>query len=270
MNIITSALCFFLLTAKLMAHDSVHDPIVLKAYLDEFPYGNYQVYCVEQQGCFYVEPFLHDTIKNVLRQGNIWEPHLIPLINRYAKEGSTVLDLGAHIGTFTISMARQVGKNGIVHAFEPQKKIFRELYHNCLLNGVENNVCCHRIAIGDKEGYVQMDKETYPGSEGSTGIGQGGDEAKMQTIDSFHFQNVSFIKIDVERSEEQVLDGMVQTILENRPVIVIELQGGYIWETAPIEIKEKIRNSMDKLTVLGYSIERIHWHDYLALPMNLN
>ncbi|MGD0665897.1 MAG: FkbM family methyltransferase, partial [Rhabdochlamydiaceae bacterium] len=133
------------------------------------------------------------------------------------------------------------------------------------LNGVKN-VICQRIAIGDEQQVIEMDKETYPGSEGSTGIGHGGDIAEMRTIDSFHLTNVSFIKIDVERSEEQVLDGMVNTILQNKPVIAIELQGGYQWETAPPHIKQKMINSINKLESLGYIVRRIYLHDYLAVP----
>ncbi|MEK7339948.1 MAG: FkbM family methyltransferase, partial [Verrucomicrobiota bacterium] len=78
--------------------------------------------------------------------------------------------------------------------------------------------------------------------------------------------NVSFIKIDVERSEEEVLDGMASTIRNNRPVIIIELQGGYLWETAPQNIRQKMQNSIDKLQALGYVVTRLYLHDYLALP----
>ncbi len=82
------------------------------------------------------------------------------------------------------------------------------------------------MAVGDKPQIIEMDVETYPGSEGSTNIGHGGDVAEMRTLDSFNFTNVSFMKIDVERSEKQVIDGIVQTILRNKPVIIIEPQGG--------------------------------------------
>ncbi len=128
------------------------------------------------------------------------------------------------------------------------------------------NVVCHRIAIGDRQQVIEMDKETYPGSEGSTGIGRGGDVAEMRTIDSFNLKNVSFIKIDVERSEEEVLDGMVLTIRTNKPAIIIELQGGYLWETAPPHIRQKMQNSISKLQALGYIVTRLYLHDYLALP----
>lgn len=238
----------------------------LEQYVASFPTQDYIICDVPFQGKFYAEPYRNDSIKNILRSGQLWEPHILIGIYKYAKPGTVVLDIGSHIGTFTIAMSKIVGDNGVVYAFEPQRKIYRELRKNCELNDVKN-VICHRIAIGDRQQIVEMDKETVPGSEGSTNIGHGGDIAEMRTIDSFNLTNVSFVKIDVERSEEQVLDGMVNTILQNKPILIIELQGGYLWETAPADIRQKMINSIEKLERLGYSVTRIYKHDYLALPM---
>jgi FkbM family methyltransferase len=256
--------CFFLATSSINAN-CVDDPQELEQYITSFPKEEYIICDIPNQGKFYVEPYRNDIIKNVLRARQVWEPHVLAKIYKYAKAGTVVLDIGAHIGTFTIAMAKAAGDSGTVYAFEPQRKIFRELKNNCELNGV-SNVVCHRLAIGDRQQVIAMDKETYPGSEGSTGIGHGGDVVEMRTIDSFDFKNVSFIKIDVERTEEQVLDGMVDTIRNNKPVIVIELQGGYLWETAPPCIRQKMLNSIHKLESLGYVVTRILVHDYLALP----
>ncbi len=245
--------------------NSVDDPQELEDYVSSFPLQNYSICDVPLQGKFYVEPNRNDSIKNLLRIGQAWEPYILDYINRFVVPGTVALDIGAHIGTFTIAMSKKVGVSGTVYAFEPQRKIYRELRKNCELNGI-TNVISYRMAIGDKQQIIEMDVESVPGSEGSTNIGQGGDVAEMRTIDSFNLSNVSFVKIDVERSEEQVLDGMVNTILRNKPIIVIELQGGYLWETAPPHIRTKMINSMQKLERLGYTITRIINHDYLATP----
>lgn len=255
---------FWLSICSLQAN-CIDDPAELEEFVAAFPVQDYIICNVPLQGKFYVEPYRSDTIKNVLRSGQPWEPYILDEINKYAKPDTVVLDIGAHIGTFTMPLSNIVGKNGTVHAFEPQRKIYRELRKNCELNGV-NNVVCYRLAIGDQQQIVEMDIETYPGSEGSTGIGHGGDKVEMRTIDSFNFTNISFVKIDVERSEEQVLDGMINTIIQNKPVIIIELQGGYLWESAPPHIRQKMINSITKLKRLGYKISRIRNHDYLALP----
>lgn len=257
--------CFLLAISSIDAN-CIDDPQELAQYINAFPKEAYIICDIPHQGKFYVEPNRDDFIKNVLRSGQMWEPYMLEKIQLYVKPGTVALDIGAHIGTFTIAMSKAVGNNGTVYAFEPQRKIFRELNKNCELNGVMN-VTCHRIAIGDRQQIIEMDKETVPGSEGSTEIGQGGDRAEMRTLDSFDLTNVSFIKIDVERSEEQVLDGMINTLKNNKPVMVIELQGGYLWETAPPHIRQKMVNCMTKLQALGYRVTRICNHDYLAMPV---
>lgn len=263
---VRNLLFLFVLANIFLSANCVDDPLELEQYIASFPARDYIVCDVPHQGKFYAEPYRSDTIKNVLRRGEQWEPHILHAIEEYVKPGTVVLDIGSHIGTFTIAMAQIVGEDGVVFAFEPQRKIYRELVKNCELNNV-HNVICHRMAIGDQPQIIEMDIETYTGSEGSTGIGQGGDVAEMRTLDSFGLTNVSFVKIDVERTEEQVLDGMVATLLENKPVIVIELQGGFLWETAPPEIRQKMVNSVEKLQALGYVVTRICQHDYLAIPL---
>ncbi len=239
----------------------------LEEYVSFFPEEEYIICDVPVQGKFYIEPFKRDVIKNVLRFGLPWQPCILDVIYQFAQPGTTVLDIGAHIGTFTLTLSKIVGENGCVYAFEPQKKIYRELRKNCELNGVKNALC-YRLAIGDRQQMIEMDKETLPHNEGGTSIGRGGDAVEMRTIDSFQLTHVSFIKIDVEGSEQQVLDGMIDTIQKNKPVIVLELQGGHLLETASQEIQYKIVHAMETLEAWGYVVVRIWTHDYLALPVD--
>jgi FkbM family methyltransferase len=238
----------------------------MNEYLAAFPYEEYRIYTVPMQGAFYIEPFKDDEIKNVLRLGRQWQPPILQLLHENAKVGTTVLDIGAHIGTFTIPLSRIVGENGCVIAFEPQKKIYRELVKNCELNGV-TNAQLYRLAVGDRACHVEMDRETLQNNEGSTQIGSGGDPVEMRTIDSFELNNVSLVKIDVEGYEQQVLEGMEQTVLRYKPAIVIEVQHLYVWETAPQHIRQKIIHTMETLEKWGYLGFSVWRHDYLALPI---
>ena len=93
-----------------------------------------------------------------------------------------------------------------------------------------------------------------PGNEGGTGVGSGGDQAELRSLDSFGFERVSLLKIDVERFESEVLDGAVDTIRRNRPAILIEIMGGEDYETASAEILERIHVTWRKLETLGYTV----------------
>jgi FkbM family methyltransferase len=246
--------------------NGIDDPAELEEYVAAFPYEEYVVCSVPRQGSFYVEPKLNDYVKNRIRKGLTWEGHILNVIKKYAKPGTTVVNIGSHIGTFVVPLSWAVGQNGTVYAFEPQRKIYRELLKNLELNHI-SNVKPYRMAIGDREQIIQMDKKTIPGSEASTKIGKGGDFAEMRTLDSFQIENISFMLIDVEETEDQVIDGMAETVLRNMPVICIEIQGNYAPPNIPPHIRAKIKHTKKKLEALGYRVSLLHHHDYIAMPI---
>lgn len=236
----------------------------MEAYLAALPEGVYQVHEVPTLGKFYLDD-LRDVIKDTLRKGRTWEGDLVRLFAEHVKPGSTVIDAGAHIGVHTISLAKLVGPEGRVYAFEPQKKVYRELVYNLRLNAVANAVPL-RYALGRSAGVIEM-SPALEGNEGGTKVGSGGDKTELRSIDGFAFADVSFIKIDVEGFEDEVLEGARLTIARHRPVIQIEIQGGYFFiENAPPEIQAKVAATRALLTAMGYSVRRIRGYDYLAVP----
>jgi FkbM family methyltransferase len=236
----------------------------METYLASLPEGVYRVHDVPTLGKFYLDD-IKDVIKDRLRKGSTWEGDLVRLFSEHVKPGSTVIDAGAHIGVHTLPLAALAGPQGRVYAFEPQKKIYRELVHNLRLNGVGNAVPL-RFALGRGVGVIEMES-TVSGNEGHTAVGRGGDRAELRSIDSFAFKNVSFIKIDVEGFEDEVLEGARLTIARHRPVIMVEIQGGYFFiEQAPPEIQAKVAATRALLTGMGYNVRRIRGYDYLATP----
>jgi FkbM family methyltransferase len=240
----------------------------MDAYIDTFPVAEYKVYEIKNFGKMFVDN-IDDAIKNELRKGAIWEEGNVQLINKYARPGSTFIDVGAHIGTITIPAARKVGQRGRVVSFEPQPKIFRELNHNLMLNGIKN-VSTYRFAISDKVGQVNL----FPlvsGNEGGTPIDPNTNSknqlADAVTLDSFDFKDVSFIKIDVEGWEEKVLRSSRKTIMKNRPVLLVEIMGGFDYDKAPRKIRRKIDATKSLIASMGYEVSRVGVNDYLGLPV---
>lgn len=226
-----------------------------------FPFQNYSIVKVRSLGSFYIDP-IDDCIKNVLRRSAPWEAEVASVLKQYSKKGSTVLDIGSHIGTHTVTLSRAVGSNGTVIAFEPQRKIFSELVQNMLLNDYAN-VVAYRAAVGEREDTVEMNT-SYPNNEGATQIGSGGDQTPMTTIDSFHLTNVSLMKIDVENYEDMVLDGAYETIMANRPVLVIEIMGHKA--SAGPNRMDRIQKTKQKIKNLGYKIQHLVCDEYIAIP----
>lgn len=97
-----------------------------------------------------------------------------------------------------------------VYCFDPRR---REAFgYNVDLKRATHFNC----ALGDAAGTITM----YGGTHTPRGVKA--TSVPCLTLDSFEFQNVSYIKVDVEGFEEKVLRGGQKTINRDRPVIVIE------------------------------------------------
>ena len=242
----------------------LHDAAELEAYLADFPADQYQVHEAPGVGRFYIDD-PDERIKKVIVEGRRWEEHIIEVLEKYVRPGSVAIDVGAHIGTHTLTLSRLVGPSGRVYAFEPVMKTYRELRRNLALNGV-TNVVPLRYAVGSGPASVIEMNPIHPGEEGGTSVGHGGDRVELRTLDSFGFEQVSLIKIDVEGFELPVLDGAEDTIRRNRPVLIVEIMGGYDYETAPPDARMQIDVTRWRIAGLGYTVQRVKKQDYLALP----
>ena len=242
----------------------LHDTDETRDYLNRFPWELHKRYEVPGAGHYFIDD-IDDAIKRHVVAGEQWEPYVVELSEQYVEPDSVVVEVGAHIGTHTVPMAGLVGPWGRVYAFEPQRKIHRELHHNLALNGVINAVPL-RFAIGAGETRIIEMNPPRSGNEGGTGIGTGGDAAELRTLDSFGFERVSLLKIDVEGYEDEVLEGAADTIRRNRPTIIIEIMGGKVYKTASPRVRARIEGTWKRLEALGYTVKPVRTHDYLALP----
>lgn len=191
------------------------------------------------------------------------------VIYRHVKEDSIAIDVGAHIGIHTITMSSRVGEKGKVIAFEPQKKIHRELIMNCKLNNCLNVIPLY-TAVGEYNGIAYLGREEED-NEGGRHISSKypTEIVPMVTLDQFHLDNISFIKIDVESYEKEVLEGAIETILQNKPAILLEIGGGREREKEegidPKEYHLAVINILEN--VLNYTVNRIEGRNFLALPL---
>ncbi len=239
-------------------------------YIKEFPFTNYEVFSV--QSLTGIDSFciddIPDFIKTELRSGKTWESHLEPYFIKYCKPGSTALDIGAHIGTHSLTMSRCVGPKGKVIAFEPQPKAMRELVVNMAINQADN---IDYFWGGASRIHEQMTLNIpNPQNEGGVSLGSGtGRSIEVIPLDLMNLSNVSLIKIDVEGMEESVLLGAKETIEKNKPAMIIEICGGNVPEKSNPEIRAEILRRIKLVESFGYKVMRLcDSSDYLALPEN--
>jgi len=156
-----------------------------------------------------------------------WCEFEINLMRIFIKPGDTVIDAGANIGTHTVAFANLVGPQGLVHAFEPQRRNFLMMAGNVALNG-HDNVICHQKAVGEKNGEINLPPMPPPDTNfnfSAVSLADGaeiGENIPLVTLDSLNLQTCRVIKIDTEGMEPQVLRGAQSLIARCRPYLYVE------------------------------------------------
>ncbi len=141
-----------------------------------------------------------------------YEPDVWRLIMAQVRPGDVVADVGASLGLYTVSMAKRVGPQGRVYAFEPDPQSFHWLRQNVELNQVTAWVSTYPDAVGDHEGsaafaggHITESHITLNASHAS--------QVKLVTLNKLLAdQHLDLLKIDVEGFEEFVLRGAGQLL----------------------------------------------------------
>jgi FkbM family methyltransferase len=150
----------------------------------------------------------------------------LKLFDKYINNGDIVIDVGANIGTHTLWLANKVGAEGFVYAFEPQRLLFQTLCANLALNSIQN-VDCRQLGVGYTQRLIKVPlldplKINNFGGLNIEGHSEG-EKVAICKIDDIGLTSCSFIKIDVEGMEPEVLQGAMNTIVQCRPVVYLEL-----------------------------------------------
>lgn len=239
---------------------------VLEQYLSEMPWHLYRQYHVKNLGSFWIDD-ANDCIKQWIKQGRLWEPYIGLFLKKYIKSGDSVIDIGAHIGTLTFLMADLVGEAGKVYAFEGANQLFRELVENVRLNAKRNIIpYFYWIENRNASKWISGSDNYWSTAEYSPVVDGQPFRVEVRTLDSFQFEDISLIKIDVECAEDAVLDGAHETLLRCQPILVLEIMGGHGNSNDP-NVQARIRHTISKLEQLGYKVKKIWTDDYLAVPI---
>ena len=154
----------------------------------------------------------------------LFESGLIEWTKQLCNKNKTMLDIGAHSGTYALSCAEFCDK---VYAFEPQKMTYYSLCGGVALSNI-NNIECVNFGLGSNEqvGTKQLNIVSNDGG-GSSLINNTNvirtENIEVRTLDSFNIKNIGFIKMDVEDNELNVLKGAIETLKQsNYPSILFE------------------------------------------------
>ncbi|MBI3568297.1 MAG: FkbM family methyltransferase [Gemmatimonadetes bacterium] len=200
---------------------------------------------------------------DLLSQGRFYEAETTVLLGSVLKPGDVFVDVGAHVGYFTIIAAALVGPSGHVVSFEPSPEIYAALVNHVRVNGVRHVWPMH-WAVGADEGVAELHLNAdNDGGHALWDVGTHVLNARSRerprtypvfvaTLDrvlaGIAPGRVKAIKIDVEGNELAVLRG-ARCVLETHrvPFVVAEINRHALASLGTSE--EALR---DHMTDLGY------------------
>ena len=147
-----------------------------------------------------------------LRLKPVYEPKETAILRRELKCGQTFIDIGAHVGYYTLLASRLVGEPGIVHAFEPDSENFAILEKNIKAAGCVN-VFPMNAAVSTRTGMANL--YVNPKNSGDNRLFYPeADWRKVQVeticLDDFfsaYSGRIDFVKCDAQGHEPSILRG---------------------------------------------------------------
>ena len=202
--------------------------------------------------------YLDDGDALFLSINGIHEKIITNLIKKEIHRGDIVVDIGAHIGYYTLQFANLVGPTGKVYAFEPEPKNFELLKKNVQINKYDNVVLIQKI-VSDKDGIVEffvskldsIGNKLFKSEESADSI-----KIESTTLDEYFKdskEKIDFVKMDIQGGEGKAILGMKNLLKENKNLKIIQ-------EWWPDALKQNHTNPEDHLKFLqhiGYKFYEI-------------
>jgi len=165
------------------------------------------------------------------------------------KLGDVFVDVGANVGYYTILASKRVGANGKVFAVEPVPQTVKVLKFNIKLNGLRN------VTVIDKAGwnsYYRFKMKIAFGEFGCASFFRNGIEVDVDAIPLDDMladvPKIKLIKVDVEGSEYEVLQGLRQTLTRTEYVV--------------LELSRRVGECLKLLKERGFTCEKMKFTIY--------
>jgi len=173
---------------------------------------------------------LKDAVQYMLFIDDVYEPHETSLWLNYSKNSSTIIDIGANVGYYSL-LAASVNKAARIISFEPISKTYNRFVENIEMNSYKN-ITAVRNAVSNKSETIRINL----GNENNWGMSSinqhdylsgSYEDIESVTLDEYVKNNcingVDLIKIDIEGAEFYALLGMRNILEEMSPVIFVEV-----------------------------------------------
>ena len=175
-----------------------------------------------------------EVVANSIWRYGYFEEDVCLFMLRLLRDGMTFIDIGAHLGFFTLLGAYVVGKKGKVLSFEPIPYTYEQLKKNTA--GCSNVDVCNYAAFSEETeirfydyglGYSGFNSAFGMRTKDHSFTSKGEHRIRARRIDDVceekGYEFVDVVKIDAEGAENHVLKGMTETLNRHRPNIIMEV-----------------------------------------------
>jgi FkbM family methyltransferase len=178
---------------------------------------------------------LRDRIQRLM-WGATYEPHVRKCFTAFLRPGDTFVDLGAHVGFFSVIAAALVGSSGKIFSFEANSWNFQSLYANA--TQFPWMTASHR-AVSNMSGAATFSNPQQTGESGWGKLARFGEEGLVVTVGAVSLDDwhesvgsppIRLIKIDAEGSEPLILESARRVIATARPYLILELNEALLCE----------------------------------------
>lgn len=217
-----------------------------------------------------IEQYSQQLMWSYFSQGEFYEPEESRFLDRVLQKGDTFIDIGAHIGYYSLLAALRVETKGTVLSFEPNEINYQWIRDNIALNGL-NNIQVFQTVLGAENKDVQFFLNAD--NDGGHALWDVGLHSfnkksrsrpqiitlKMSTLDDLlkdkSLTGVKLIKIDAEGAEFNILQGAIKTLKTYRiPYVICEINRFALQQMGTTE--EQIREFMSSLGYSTYLLRR--------------
>lgn len=192
------------------------------------------------------------------------EPELL-LLPSLVRSGGTAVDVGANQGIYAFALSEIAYE---VHAFEAHPG-----YAALARRMLGSRAHVHAVALSSAPGRSNF---FVPLADDGSELHLAGSlknthaqfqtqrmmEVSVETLDSYGLRDVTFIKVDVEGSELEVLEGARDTISRDRPVLLLELLSGTYGD--PLHVTQTVCETYDYDAFVVHGSQRLDARSTIA------
>lgn len=214
------------------------------------------------------ETRVEEVLKDSIRLNRpAYQHHKFEAAVALCKQRRLALDIGAHIGMWTLQMAAAGFEHVAAFDPDPEKTLcFEANLARWLPQGSTTAITHFDFGLSDKAGRISLIHKAGTSLKTHVRLDAQG-ELRVETLDEVAVSQlpdlpIDFIKIDVEGFEDFVVQGGQQTIRRYMPVIVVEQKK----EVATKRYGISDRAAVTRLQLWGYDIAAEFNGDYVMVP----